>query len=198
MKRLMTILAIVFSTVQIFASELIVKGKIDVPFSVYINGQKYYSYKSQVNITNLPKGTYNMKIYTENARPDLLYNCKITIQKNSKVTATFTGENKIYISTTKDMNPRVIHVTPYPYHSNVPQKATPKHYEQHSVPNHNDKHNVTPAKPQKAEPAKQQNTAHREKAGTNGTTDVRKTNNTETKSPGQQATPRSTPATRKN
>lgn len=110
-------LAILFSVSQIYASELIVKGKIDVPFSVFINGEKYYSYNSQVNITNLPRGYYNMQIYTEGATYELLYDCRIEIPRNEIVTATFTGDNQIYISSARIASPVVLHVTPYPHRS---------------------------------------------------------------------------------
>ena len=128
MKRVITIMAILFSAAQIFASELIVKGKIDVPFSVFINGEKYYSYNSQVNISNIPRGYYNMQIYTEGASYELLYDCRIEIQRNEIVTASFTGDNTIYISSTRVATPVILDVTPYPY------RVVPAHVHHHVAP----------------------------------------------------------------
>ena len=62
MKRFITIVAIIFSTAQIFASDLIIRGEVDIPFSVYVNGQKYYSYYNQVTIPNIPQGYYSVQI----------------------------------------------------------------------------------------------------------------------------------------
>ena len=127
MKRVITIMAILFSAAQIFASELIVKGKIDVPFSVFINGEKYYSYNSQVNITNIPRGYYNMQTNTEGASYELLYDCRTEIQRNEIVTASFTGDNKIYISSTRVTAPVILDVTPYPHRATV-------HVHHHAAP----------------------------------------------------------------
>ena len=115
MKRLMILLAIVCSSLQMFASELIVKGEIDAPFSVFINGQKYYSYNHKVTISSIPKGYYNLQIYTEGSSYELLYDCNITIQRNAKVTATFTGDNHIYVYTNAVTTPVIVEVMPYPH-----------------------------------------------------------------------------------
>jgi hypothetical protein len=141
MKRLMVTLAIVCSSVYMFASELIVKGKIDAPFSVYVNGEKYYSYKSKVDVSYLPSGRYNLEIYTEGAYSELLYDYTINIPRRSTVYATFTGDNKMYISTEKDAPATIIvDLTPYPhrYHKPVPvyhstPKPAPKHHH-HAAP----------------------------------------------------------------
>ena len=130
MKRLMVTLAIVCSSVYMFASELVVKGKIDAPFSVYVNGEKYYSYKSKVDVSYLPSGRYNLEIYTEGAHSELLYDYTINIPRRSTVYATFTGDNKMYISTEKDGPATIIvDLTPYPrrVHKPVPvYHSTPK------------------------------------------------------------------------
>ncbi len=135
MKRILTTLAIVLSSVQIFASELIIKGKIDMPFSVIINNEKYYSYNNQIHIPNLYKGTYFMEIYVEGYVCELLYNCSIDIPKNAIVTATFTGDNRIYVSSAKTNHSTSIYVTPYPHRNAAPNKvyhSTPKR----STPSH--------------------------------------------------------------
>ncbi|MBP5725071.1 MAG: hypothetical protein J6X18_16050 [Bacteroidales bacterium] len=156
MKRLMVILAIVCSSAHIFASELVVKGKIDVPFSVFINGEKYYSYNNKVNIGYLPSGRYGMEIYTEGSSYELLYDYSIDIPKHATVYATFTGDNKMYISTKKDGPATVvIDLTPYPHRLYVPAPrpvvyhSTPK-----PAPHHH--HHVAPAPkpaPHHAKPA---------------------------------------------
>ena len=141
MKRLMVTLAIVCSSAYMFASELIVKGKIDAPFSVYVNGEKYYSYKSKVDVGYIPSGRYNLEIYTEGAYSELLYDYTINIPRRSTVYATFTGDNKMYISTEKDAPATIIvDLTPYPhrYHKPVPvyhstPKPAPKHHH-HAAP----------------------------------------------------------------
>ena len=155
MKRLMVIIAIVCSSAHIFASELVVKGKIDVPFSVFINGEKYYSYNNKVNIGYLPSGRYGMEIYTEGSSYELLYDYSIDIPKHATVYATFTGDNKMYISTKKDGPATVvIDLTPYPHRLYVP---APRPVVYHSTPKpapHH--HHVAPAPkpaPHHAKPA---------------------------------------------
>ena len=132
----MVILAIVCSSAYTFASELVVKGKIDAPFSVYVNGEKYYSYKNKVDVSYIPSGRYNLEIYTEGAYSELLYDYTINIPRRSTVYATFTGDNRMYISTEKDAPATIIvDLTPYPhrYHKPVPvyhstPKPAPKHH----------------------------------------------------------------------
>ena len=134
MKRLMVILASICFAANIFASELIVKGNIDVPFSVYINGEKYYSYNSKVTVDYISSGKHKMEIYTEGASFELLYDCVIDIPRKSTVYATFTGDNKMYISSTKNSPEIVVELIPYPkrtYYSPAPKPvktyhATPK------------------------------------------------------------------------
>ena len=148
MKRLMVTLAIVCSSAYMFASELIVKGKIDAPFSVYVNGEKYYSYKSKVDVGYIPSGRYNLEIYTEGAYSELLYDYTINIPRRSTVYATFTGDNKMYISTEKDAPATIIvDLTPYPRRVHAPMPVY------HSKPAH---HHHAPAPkpaPHKAAPA---------------------------------------------
>ncbi|MBO7124858.1 MAG: hypothetical protein J6V74_03330 [Bacteroidales bacterium] len=148
MKRLMVTLAIVCSSAYMFASELIVKGKIDAPFSVYVNGEKYYSYKSKVDVGYIPSGRYNLEIYTEGAYSELLYDYTINIPRRSTVYATFTGDNKMYISTEKDAPATIIvDLTPYPRRVHAPVPVY------HSKPAH---HHHAPAPkpaPHKAAPA---------------------------------------------
>lgn len=138
MKRLLVILAIVCSTANIFASDLVIKGNVDVAFSVFINGEKYYSYYHEVIVKNLPRGTYDVEIYTEGANFELLYDFSVNIPKNTTVYATFDGDNTMYITNKKDVNNKIIiNLTPYPkrapkpapnvYHS-YPKKAEPYHY----------------------------------------------------------------------
>lgn len=138
MKRLMVILAIVCSSAHLFASELVVKGNIDAPFSVFINGEKYYSYNKKVNVGYLPSGRYGMEIYTEGNAYELLYDYTIDIPRNTTVYATFTNDNKMYISTVKDAPAVVIDLTPYPrrvvvpaprpvYHAAPAPKPAPRH-----------------------------------------------------------------------
>lgn len=132
MKRLMVILAIICSSANIFASELVVNGKIDVPFSVFINGEKYYSYNNKVNVGYLPSGRYGMEIYTEGSSYELLYDYSIDIPKHATVYATFTGDNKMYISTKKDAPATVIiDLTPYPHRLHAP---APRPIVHHSKP----------------------------------------------------------------
>lgn len=156
MKRLMVILAIVCSTANIFASDLVIKGNVDVAFSVFINGEKYYSYYHEVTVKNLPKGTYDVEIYTEGANFELLYDFSVNIPKNTTVYATFDGDNTMYITNKKDVNNKIIiNLTPYPkraskpapnvYHS-YPKKAEPYHSAPAAKP--------APKPAAKAEPAK--------------------------------------------
>ena len=144
----MVTLAIVCSSAYMFASELIVKGKIDAPFSVYVNGEKYYSYKSKVDVGYIPSGRYNLEIYTEGAYSELLYDYMIDIPRRSTVYATFTGDNKMYISTEKDAPATIIvDLTPYPRRVHAPVPVY------HSKPAH---HHHAPAPkpaPHKAAPA---------------------------------------------
>lgn len=152
MKRLMVILAILCSSAHMFASELVVKGKIDVPFSVFINGEKYYSYNNKVNVGYIPSGVYKMEIYTEGRYYELLYDYSINIPRHSTVYATFTGDNKMYISTERDAPAVVIDLTPYPrrYHAPRPHYVAPV-YHYHSTPKvvHHHHHHAAP----KAAPA---------------------------------------------
>lgn len=148
MKRLMVILAILCSSAHMFASELVVKGKIDVPFSVFINGEKYYSYNNKVNVGYIPSGVYKMEIYTEGRYYELLYDYSINIPRHSTVYATFTGDNKMYISTERDAPAVVIDLTPYPrrYHAPRPHYVAPV-YHYHSTPKvvHHHHHHAAPA-----------------------------------------------------
>lgn len=142
MKRLMIILAIVFSSAQIYASRLVVKGNIDAPFSVFIGGEKYYSYKNEVNISNLPRGVYRMEVYVEGAAYEQLYDCSIDIPRNTTVRATFTGDNRMYITKYDNAPTIILDVTPYP-HRQVHYAPAPKPVPvYHSTP-----------KPHKAAPA---------------------------------------------
>ncbi|MCQ2959863.1 MAG: hypothetical protein MJ198_06720 [Bacteroidales bacterium] len=146
MKRLMVILAIVCSSAQIFASQLVIKGNIDVPFSVFINGEKYYSYNNKVNVGYLPSGNYGLEIYTEGNSYELLYDYSIDIPRNATVYATFTGDNRMYISTAKDAPAVVINLTPYPKRICTPvhvhhHHAAPKPVVHHAEPVH---HKVAP------------------------------------------------------
>ncbi len=151
MKRFIAIVAIIFSTAQIFASDLIIRGEVDIPFSVYVNGQKYYSYYNQVTISNIPRGYYSVQIYAEGGSNELMYDCRINVPKRTTVTATFTGGNEIYVSSTRYATPMVIDVTPYPHRYAAP--ATPVHHEpahvHHSVPKKSTpiNHNSSAAKP---------------------------------------------------
>ena len=151
MKRLMIMLAIVFSSAQIYASRLVVKGNIDAPFSVFIGGEKYYSYKNEVNISNLPRGVYRMEVYVEGTAYEQLYDCSIDIPRNTTVRATFTGDNKMYITKYDNAPTVLIDVTPYP-HRNVHHAvaAKPVH---HSVPV---THKVAPKPAPKTSPAPKQ------------------------------------------
>lgn len=142
MKRLMVILAIVCSSAHMFASELVITGKIDVPFSVFINGEKYYSYNNKVNVGYLPTGRYGMEIYTEGNSFELLYDYSIDIPRNTTVYATFTGDNKMYISSIKDAPAVVIDLTPYPRRVHVAAPAPRPVY--HSTPKPAPRH-VAPA-----------------------------------------------------
>lgn len=145
MKRFITIVAIIFSSAQIFASDLIIRGEVDIPFSVYVNGQKYYSYYNQVTIPNIPQGYYSVQIYAEGASNELMYDCRIDVPRRTTVTATFTGGNQIYVTSTRYANPVIIDVTPYPHrygpshdmhhepaphvHQSVPQRPKPAHHQ---------------------------------------------------------------------
>mgnify|MGYP003289932215 CR=1 FL=1 len=160
MKRLMVILAIVCSSAHLFASELVVKGNIDAPFSVFINGEKYYSYNKKVNVGYLPSGRYGMEIYTEGNAYELLYDYTIDIPRNTTVYATFTNDNKMYISTVKDAPAVVIDLTPYPRRVVVPAPrpvyhAAPKPAPRHVAPAPRPApHHVAPKPaPHKAAPA---------------------------------------------
>ena len=157
MKRLMIILAIVFSSAQIYASRLVVKGNIDAPFSVFIGGEKYYSYKNEVNISYLPRGVYRMEVYVEGAAYEQLYDCSIDIPRNTTVRATFTGDNKMYITNYDNAPTIILDVTPYP-HRHVAHHAPAPKPVYHSVPKHapapKPVHKPAPApKPHKAAPA---------------------------------------------
>lgn len=155
MKRFIAIVAIIFSTAQIFASDLIIRGEVDIPFSVFVNGQKYYSYYNQVTISNIPRGYYSVQIYAEGGSNELMYDCRIDVPKRTTVTATFTGGNEIYVSSTRYATPVVIDVTPYPHRHAAP--APPVHHEpahvHHSVPkkstpaHHNSSNNNNNARP---------------------------------------------------
>lgn len=189
MKRFITVMAVIFCAAQIFASELIIKGKIDVPFSVFINGEKYYSYNSQVNISNIPRGYYNMQIYTEGANYELLYDCRIEIQRNEIVTATFSGDNKIYISSTRVSSPVILDVTPYPY-----RVAHPHHYAPRPAPKPTRVYHSKPKRAMDHDP--HQTTNDRPKPSNNGkavhSSENKHSNNTE-----QHNKPRETTNTRK-
>ncbi len=136
MKRFIAIVAIIFSTAQIFASDLIIRGEVDIPFSVFVNGQKYYSYYNQVTISNIPRGYYSVQIYTEGGSNELMYDCRIDVPKRTTVTATFTGGNQIYVSSTRYANPVVIDVTPYPHRhaAPAPMHQEPADHVHHSTP----------------------------------------------------------------
>ncbi len=172
MKRLMIILAIVFSSAQIYASRLVVKGNIDAPFSVFIGGEKYYSYKNEVNISNLPRGVYRMEVYVEGAAYEQLYDCSIDIPRNTTVRATFTGDNRMYITKYDNAPTIILDVTPYPHrhvhYAPAPKPvpvyhSTPKHvhhpapaskHVHHPAPAPKHVHHPAPApKPHKAAPA---------------------------------------------
>lgn len=132
MKRFMVLLAIICSSAHIFASELVVKGNIDVPFSIFINGEKYYSYNNKVTVSNLPSGRYELEIYTEGRDYELLYDYAIDIPSRSTVFATFTGDNKMYVTREKDVPAIVIDLTPYPrrvvhYHTPAPKPVVHHH-----------------------------------------------------------------------
>lgn len=173
MKRVFSVLAIIFCTVQLFASELVIRGEVDVPFSVYINGEKYYSYYSQVTVSNLIRGTYRVEIYTESARQELLYDCRIDVPRNSRVVATFTGDNHIYVSSNKYTKPVTIVTVAYPHrvvHSE-PVRVAPKGH----------------PKPAPVKPA----TSSNNKSGVHG--EVRNTNSTRSSKPASTST--STPKT---
>lgn len=114
MKKIFAIIATMFCTANLFASELVVKGNIDVPFSIFINGDKYYSYNNAINVTNLPAGSYGLEIYTEGASYELLYDYTITVPSHSTVYATFDGSNKMYIESERNTPAVVIDLTPYP------------------------------------------------------------------------------------
>lgn len=151
MKRVLVMLAIVWSSAHIFASELVVKGNIDVPFSVFINGEKYYSYNNKVNVGYLPSGRYGMEIYTEGNSYELLYDYSIDIPRHATVYATFTGDNRMYISTRKDGPATVVvDLTPYPRHVYVPSpKPVVHHHVHHASPSpkpvvHHHVHHASP------------------------------------------------------
>lgn len=193
MKRILTTLAIVLSTVQIFASELIIKGKIDMPFSVVINNEKYYSYNNQIHISNLYKGTYFMEIYVEGYVCELLYNCSIDIPKNAIVTATFTGDNRIYVSSAKTNHSTSIYVTPYPHRNVVHNKvyqSTPKK----STPSH-----MAPVHSHSSQPKDIDHTTGKPKQATSSSSSQTKpaTSNTTSGKEVKKSTPRNSAATRK-
>lgn len=178
MKRVFSVLATIFCTVQMFASELVIRGEVDVPFSVYINGEKYYSYYSQVTVSNLIRGTYRVEIYTESARQELLYDCRIDVPRNSRVVATFTGDNHIYVSSNKYTKPVTIVTVAYPHR-----------VEHHTHVVHSEPVRVAPkghAKPAPVKPAPSSNN----KSGVHG--EVRNTNSTRSSKP---ASTTSTPKT---
>ena len=159
MKRLVVIAAIVLSAANIFASELVIKGNVDVPFSVFINGEKYYSYNNMVTITNLSCGRYGMEIYTEGYANELLYNYSIDVPWSSTVYATFTGDNKMYISTSNNTPNVVVHLNPYARRVVVPvchystpaprphYNASPAHrpHNHYDAPTPKPQHHVAPA-----------------------------------------------------
>lgn len=149
MKRFIAIVAIIFSTAQIFASDLIIRGEVDIPFSVYVNGQKYYSYYNQVTISNIPRGYYSVQIYAEGGSNELMYDCRIDVPKRTTVTATFTGGNEIYISSTRYTTPAVMNVTPYPHRHNAPIHHESAGHVHHSTPKKSTpiNHNSSAAKP---------------------------------------------------
>ncbi len=163
MKRIMVILAMVLSSVNIFASELILKGNVDVPFSVYVNGEKYYSYNNKVTITNLPSGRYNLEIFTEGYSRELLYDYTVDVPYRSTVYATFNGNHKMYVSTERDRNNVVVvDLTPYPrrhvthvvHHPAPAPRPVVHHYA--PAPKHHvyERHDHKPAPaPHKAAPA---------------------------------------------
>lgn len=148
MKRLVVIAAIVLSAANIFASELVIKGNVDIPFSVIINGEKYYSYNNKVTVTNLSRGRYGMEIYTEGNSNELLYDYSIDVPWSSTVYATFTGDNKMYISTSNNTPNVVVHLNPYPRRVVVPvyhQSARPPRPCYHSTPAPTSRHYAAPA-----------------------------------------------------
>lgn len=148
MKRLVVIAAIVLSAANIFASQLVIKGNVDIPFSVFINGEKYYSYNNKVTVTNLSSGRYGMEIYTEGNSNELLYDYSIDVPWSSTVFATFTGDNKMYISTSNNTPNVVVHLNPYPRRVVVPVYHHPAPAPRpcyHSTPAPTSRHYAAPA-----------------------------------------------------
>ncbi len=174
MKRVFSVLAIIFCTVQLFASELVIRGEVDVPFSVYINGEKYYSYYSQVTISNLIRGVYRVEIYTETARQELLYDCRIDVPRNSRVVATFTGDNHIYVSSNRYTKPVTIVTVAYPHR-----------VEHHTHVVHSEPVRVAPKGQHKPAPVKPA-TSSNNKSGVHG--EVRSTNSTRSSKPASSTT----------
>lgn len=62
MKTIGLIFAICFTSVQLFASQLIFNGVSNKPFKVVIDGMNYPSYNGQVKITNVSAGYHALKI----------------------------------------------------------------------------------------------------------------------------------------
>jgi|GEM_PF-6530312 hypothetical protein len=64
MKTIVTVIALIFGTFQMFASDLIITSTHAKPFSISIDGYMYHSQRGEVVVRDLAPGTYRVIVYS--------------------------------------------------------------------------------------------------------------------------------------
>lgn len=66
MKTVLITVAIVFGSIQMFASDLVVTSTHPKPFSITIDGYTYHSQRGEIVVRDLAPGTYRVAVFSHN------------------------------------------------------------------------------------------------------------------------------------
>ncbi|HOS84142.1 MAG TPA: hypothetical protein PK734_02605 [Bacteroidales bacterium] len=95
MKTLMVTAAIVFGTIQMFASDLVVTSTHAKPFSITINGFTYHSHRGELVVRDLAPGNYRIQVFSHNRNHKTYRTQYIHIPARANVFATVYPNNNI-------------------------------------------------------------------------------------------------------
>lgn len=123
MKTIGILVATIFCTMQLVASELIITGQTPKPFNVTINGRTYFSHGGSITITNLHPNNYRIAISSKSGKSHHSYQSieYIRIPANSIVYAKVYPNNKLDITNTTIIRSQKVYAESRPARQCAPQ-----------------------------------------------------------------------------
>lgn len=123
MKTIAITAAILFGTLQMFASDLVMTGTTPKPFNVTIQGITYYSHQGEIFVRDLAPGNYRITIFSENKNSHHYNRCVytteyITIPVNATVYTNVFPNNSLITESIVYFRPQKVYAHSRPVNHN--------------------------------------------------------------------------------